>query len=239
VASSGRLSAAVCATAEDLANAIATIRAAGGEPIVQQAVDGNLMALTLLIDHNGGIRARVQQRASSISPYLRTSVRAVTEPLDSDLVERAAELLRDVGWFGLANLQFLAPANATPHLIDFNGRIYGSVALAIRAGIDVPARWAALAMGRPDAGPSDARPGVRYQALEEDLRRAKAQHGGVMRLGGLPVDVARTLGGAIGAAHSTWSWKDPVPAVDRLASVVRRVVRRGQGNEVQTMAATR
>ena len=210
VTGSGRLSAAICRTSAEVDAAIATIRAAGGEPLVQELIDGDLMALTLLLDRDGRVVARAQQRAAQISPFLRTSVRAVTEPVDEALAESATRMLRDLGWFGLANLQFLAPRGGHPALIDFNGRVYGSVALAIRAGADFPAWWAALAIGRPLLPQPDARAGVRYQALEEDLRRIRHEH-----RQGLTGELVGAVRYACTAAHSTWSARDPLPAVHR------------------------
>jgi predicted ATP-grasp superfamily ATP-dependent carboligase len=216
LAPTGRLSAAVCRDPRQLSEALATVRAGGGEPVIQQAVAGDLMAMTLLIGHDGDVLARVQQRALAVSPYLRTSVRGRTEPVDPDLAERVAALLRRLGWLGLANLQFLAPPDGPPRLIDFNGRIYGSIALAIRAGVDFPARWAHVAMGGRDAGPLEARPGVRYQALEEDLRRVRAE-----RRGRLLTGVVDCLRFAPGAAHSTWRVSDPQPALARALWLAR------------------
>ena len=221
VTGSGRLSAAVCRTPAEVNAAIATIRAAGGEPLVQELIDGDLMALTLLLDRDGLVVGRAQQRASQISPFLRTSVRAVSEPVDEALAEPAARMLRELGWFGLANLQFLAPREGPPALIDFNGRVYGSVALAIRAGADFPSWWAALAIGRPLQRQPDARAGVRYQALEEDLRRIRHGH-----QRGLSAEVVGALRFACTAAHSTWSARDPRPAVHRVGTVLAGAVRR-------------
>ncbi len=83
------------------------------------------------------------------------SCRAVTVPVDPDLSARAAALFRVLGWFGLAELQFLVPAAGPARLIDLNGRFYGSLALAVRAGANLPASWAALATGR-DVKPATA-----------------------------------------------------------------------------------
>ncbi|HEY7874875.1 MAG TPA: hypothetical protein VIG64_07100, partial [Actinomycetota bacterium] len=128
----------------------------------------------------------------------------------------ARSLLAELGWFGLAQLQFVLDPDGRHRFIDFNGRIYGSIALAARAGVDLAGTWAALAVGeKPDGG--DARPGVRFQWLEGDLKRAV--------LAG-PRRFVPELVGAIrygrGAAHSVLSARDPMPAIRYAGTLLAR-----------------
>ncbi|MDQ1674001.1 MAG: hypothetical protein QOC98_2563 [Frankiaceae bacterium] len=225
-----RLERAICATPQEVAEAVTRMLAAGGSPIVQERIDGGLGALTLLLDRDGQVRARLQQEAERISPFWHNSVAARTVPVDEDLVERVVGMLRDLGWWGLVNLQFLLPGgtwvastgDAAGRLIDVNGRFYGSIALARAAGLDLPLLWGKLALEHGDsarypAGPAlTGRAGVRYQSLEEDLRRAVTE-----RRGGLVRDVRATIRYASGATHSTWAADDRRPALLRSRSVVR------------------
>jgi predicted ATP-grasp superfamily ATP-dependent carboligase len=191
-----------------------------------QRIEGGLGALTLLLDRSGRVRAQLQQEAERISPFWHNSVAARTVPVDADLAERVAAMLRNLGWWGLVNLQFLLPAgtwngtgaDTTPYLIDVNGRFYGSIALARAAGLDLPVLWAGVAQeASPGSAPTrTGQPGVRYQSLEEDLRRAVAE-----RRGGLIADLRTTVGYASGAAHSTWSSDDRRPAVRRTGRLIR------------------
>jgi predicted ATP-grasp superfamily ATP-dependent carboligase len=178
------------------------------------------MAVSVVIDHDGRLLA-VSQQASDRLSLRRTSVRAHTTPLDRDLVERVRLLLADLGWYGLANVQFLRDSAGVPHIIDLNGRPYGSLSLAVRSGADLPAVWVNDALGRPAGPVQESRPGVRFHALEEDVRRARAQ-----REGGLLRDVARSLAAAPGSAHPTWSANDPRPALARLRLMLRNVAAR-------------
>jgi hypothetical protein len=118
-------------------------------------------------------------------------------------------LLGALGWTGLSQLQFLRGADGRPRVIDFNGRFYGSLALALVAGVNLPALAAALATGRSTAGlGGDAVPGVRYQWLEGDLRAAREHSRAPWR------DAAGCLRYALGAGHSVWRASDPRPAGD-------------------------
>jgi len=136
----------VCDDRAEVARRVAEIAASDGEAILQQPIDGQLIAVSAVVDAEGRVVAWSQQQTLRAS-LRRTSARAETVPLDPVLTGRVADLLADLGWFGLANLQFLSPPGGDPHLIDFNGRIYGSIALAIAAGANLPVLWAQLALG--------------------------------------------------------------------------------------------
>ena len=185
------------------------ITALGGEAQVQEFLEGHLMAYAAVTTPGGRrVAAQSMQVASRVwPPGAGASCRAVSVPVDPELAGRAAALLAALGWFGLAELQFIVPADGIPRLIDLNGRFYGSLALAVRAGANLPSTWAALATGR-DVGPVTAAAGVRYSWWEGDLRRALVE-----RRGGLARDLAGALYAGVGAAHSITRWRDPAPAL--------------------------
>ena len=108
----------------------------GGQAEVQEFLDGDLMAYAAVTTAGGRrIAAQSMQVASRVwPPGAGASCRAVSVPVDPELSGRAAALLAALGWFGLAELQFIVPADGNPRLIDLNGRFYGSLALAVRAG---------------------------------------------------------------------------------------------------------
>jgi predicted ATP-grasp superfamily ATP-dependent carboligase len=201
---------------------VAEIRSLGGEPEIQAFHRGPLLAYAAVRAGSGRIVAECLQRASRIWPTdAGASCRAVTVMTDEDLVRRAAALLDALGWFGLAELQFIMD-DGVPRLIDLNGRFYGSLSLAVAAGVNLPALWAAAAVGDDHAGCDDraggtppvtlrARPGVRYQWGSADLRRAFRE-----RRGGLFRDLAGTAAYAVGARHSVAAVRDPGPTVARL-----------------------
>ena len=137
---------------------MAEITAAGGAPLIQEALDGRLAAFSSVVGEDGRLLARVQQEAERTWPRdLGCSVRARTVAVDEALAERVAALLADLGWTGLSELQFVVGADREPRLIDFNGRFYGSLALAMAAGPNLPALSAAVATGRPDRRPGRRR----------------------------------------------------------------------------------
>lgn len=187
-----------------------------GHAVLQEPVDGEQIALSLVLGQDGTVHAVSQQR-TVLSSLSRTSVRAETTPVEQPLLAGAVRLLRELGWSGLANLQYLRPPGGAAHVIDLNGRFYGSLALAVGAGADLPAVWARLALGDALLVPQIGRSGVRFHALQVDLTRARAQ-----RRGGVLADVAGALAYAPGAVHSTWSLRDPAPAASLVVQALRR-----------------
>jgi predicted ATP-grasp superfamily ATP-dependent carboligase len=217
----------VCDSPAQVEEQVRRIEAGGGRALVQEVLSGEQVALSAVVSRAGELLAVSQQR-TVLSSLARTSSRAETVPVDEALADAAVRLLRDLSWQGLANLQFLRSDDGGLRLIDLNGRFYGSLALAVAAGADLPAVWAADAVGRPAGPVQQARAGVRFAALHADLLRARRE-----RRDGLLRDLGSSVAWARGAAHSTWSPDDVRPALATARRLVvdgiRRRVRRSRG----------
>jgi predicted ATP-grasp superfamily ATP-dependent carboligase len=214
--------------AGDLATAqrhVADMEARGGAALLQQVVTGRQIAMSLVVDTAGEIRA-VSQQQTELQADDGTSIRASTTRIDRGLMTKVQHLLAELRWTGLANVQFLVGPDGTARLIDLNGRFYGSLALAIAAGADLPAVWVRVALGQ-DAGPCQvARPGFRFTSFERDLHRVRTLSEGRSR------QLAEAAFFALGAAHQTWSVADPLPTVVALAQAVARVARGAGARQV-------
>jgi predicted ATP-grasp superfamily ATP-dependent carboligase len=202
-----RIEARIVQSQAEGATHAATIREAGGIPLLQDMAPGPLAAFCLVADRDCRIVARAQQVSGRTWPLgAGVSARARTVAVDASLEERVAALVRELEWFGLAEVQFALSEAGEPKLIDFNGRAYGSLALAVAAGVNLPAIWADVAVGGRATQSGAARPGVRYQWMEGDLRGALAEGNGRLRR------LWDCLRYSRGAAHSVWSRGDPRPA---------------------------
>lgn len=217
----GHLPASILQDQSDAHRHLDTITAAGSEAILQELIEGDLIAYVAVFSE-GRVIAEMQQLAFNTWPAdVGVSARAVTTPVDAALSKKVANLLERLNWQGLAEIQFLRPPGGEPHLIDLNGRFYGSMELARAAGLNLPALWADAALGRAPSRTHTARTGVHYQWLEGDLRRAFAQ-----RTKGLLRDVAGALAFAPRARHSVWGWSDPAPLMRHLGRLGRRGTKR-------------
>lgn len=216
-----RLDAGIAASRDEARSLVAEIRRFGGEPLLQEFVDGRLMGVTALTDENASVVAYLEQLAPlTWRPRNGMPTRAHTVPVDAVLRAGVEAMLSDLRWSGLVQLQFMVDPAGTPRLIDFNGRVYASLGLATAAGVNFPDLWARLATGRPVELPGPAAEGVRYHWLEGDLKRALIE-----RRGGLPRDLVGCGRYAVRATHATWRWSDPRPALSpgRFLSAARRV----------------
>jgi predicted ATP-grasp superfamily ATP-dependent carboligase len=228
--SCSRLEATVVHTADEAERAARRITDAGGTALVQEFVDGRLMAYVALTSKTWDVVAGFMQMATAKWP-LQAGIftRGVTVAPSEKLTMQISQLLSELGWFGITQLQFIQPPNGTPYLIDFNGRFYMSLSLPVETGLNLPAMWASLAMNTQPSLPAvSVQDGLRYQWLELDLRRALVE-----RRGGIMKDLVDTLSFARRATHTMCTRDDLRPAIDYLLRLCVRARHRrkseGQG----------
>jgi predicted ATP-grasp superfamily ATP-dependent carboligase len=193
------------------------------EPLlVQEHAAGPLVGLALVVDRDGRQVARFQQVTARTWPARAGgSSLAVSVAVDESLAERGTRLLRDAGYAGMAQLQFMENRGA-PVLIDVNPRFYGSLALALACGVNLPAAWHAVVSGAPPPPHDRYRLGITYRLLESEVLAAlRGSPGVLLRRPPRP------------RAPATWSARDPLPALllaaDAVATrVARRLPRRGE-----------
>jgi predicted ATP-grasp superfamily ATP-dependent carboligase len=86
------------------------------------------------------------------------------------LVDAAEALLGDVGWQGVAMVEFKRSARAgRGYLMEVNGRLWGSLQLAIDAGVDFPVLLVRTALHQPVASVTSYRVGVRTRWFWGDV----------------------------------------------------------------------
>ncbi len=180
------------------------IRSEGGEPLLQEPMHGLMGAVVLVVGRGGEVVAELHQEAvHTWPPGAGDTVRGRLIEVDPGLSAGVRRLAADLGWFGLVQVEFVRGEDGAPRVTDFNGRFYGSMALAVGAGVNLPAIWALQALGRDGRMQGPPRAGAGFQWLNRDLAASRA-------LG------PRALAGAIAAvpvaAHSMWSVRDPWPA---------------------------
>lgn len=135
-------------------------------PLVQELVPhGGAYGVCALYDGEGRCRASVTHRRVREYPVSggpSTLAETVSHP---ELEALAHRLLEALGWRGVAMVEFQIDArDGSPRLMEVNPRFWGSLPLAIAAGVDFPQLLCRLAVGDEVAAPKP-RLGVRGRWL--------------------------------------------------------------------------
>lgn len=90
--------------------------------------------------------------------------------LDPQMYEYATCLLREIRWTGLAMVEFKVGSQGAK-LMEINGRVWGSLPLAVHSGVDFPALLADMILNgkRPEKLLNTYKLGVRSRNLELDM----------------------------------------------------------------------
>jgi len=130
--------------------------------LLQERILGPGVGVFLLL-WNGELRAAFShRRIREKPPSGGVSVYRESIPLDPGLLARSLALLERFEWDGVAMIEYkLDERTGTPYLMEINGRFWGSLQLAVDAGVDFPALLAGLALGGDPAPVTAYRTGVR------------------------------------------------------------------------------
>lgn len=205
-----------CATESELAAAMS----AHQEPfLVQRTERGAPLSCA-------GVIAGGRLLAVAVARYRRTwppdaGNVAFAETIDPPptLPETVRELMIDIGWEGIFELELIQTDDGRLVPIDLNPRPYGSLALAVAAGAPLAAIWCDWLLGREPRVVS-ARPGVRYRWEDADLRHLTWQ----LQRGHLRA-AAHVLRPHRRVVHAHFQLADPLPLLMRALYVARASTR--------------
>lgn len=136
-----------------LHEAVATLPEGAYPVLLQERIVGPGVGIFLLL-WDGEVRALfAHRRLREKPPSGGVSTYRESIPADPGLVHQSRGLLEDLGWRGVAMVEYkLDASTGRPYLMEINGRFWGSLQLAIDAGVDFPRLLVDLARGR-DPGP--------------------------------------------------------------------------------------
>jgi predicted ATP-grasp superfamily ATP-dependent carboligase len=207
--------------AADLPAAYAAVHARHPAPIVQACLPAGGQALGVGVLMNFAARPRAAFAYRRLREYpagggpstLRESI------ADPGLVGLAERLLGQLGWVGVAMVEFkVDPRDGRPKLLEVNPRFWGSLQHAILCGVDFPTLLCRLALDGDVAPVERYRTGVLSRSLlHGELARALSRvRGGPLRPRlwdfSVPDDVV--------------SADDPLPVLGRIASLTALVADR-------------
>jgi hypothetical protein len=204
---------------------LAVLRDASGPFIVQPFVPGEMHS-TAGVMWRGRLVAAVHQRHLRLwPPVCGDACAALTTAPDLDLEEKLERLLAD--YDGIFQAEFVGP-----YLLDLNPRVYGSMLLAVSAGVNPVRAYCALLTGAPVPW-LRGREGVRYRWWEGELRHLMRHRRRGRPILATGLDELRAI-----RARSARPTLDPGPAWTRLRFALSRGRQRLSETEPRGGAST-
>jgi protein-tyrosine-phosphatase/predicted ATP-grasp superfamily ATP-dependent carboligase len=215
---------------EDLADAFRTVPRFGSLHLLQEYCAGVGVGIEVLI-HKGLPVALFQHRRLKELPITGGgSVMAISERLAPALADQAVTLLREIGWEGPAMVEFrYDQLQNKATLMEINGRYWGSLPLAIRAGMNFPLYEWQIAHSEELTVAKSYRYGLRTRWLAGDVLRLRSLFTDPATDGFPRPSKSTELIRFIKDCSPTivpavWSWTDPVPAVLQFRATVKPVI---------------
>ena len=215
-----------------LAEAVERRRQGDCWPIIQEWVPGTGKGAFALFDDGRPVAWFAHRRLRDVRPSGSGSSLRESIALDARLRDPAERLLTALRWHGPAMVEFRDDGSSAPWLIEINGRFWGSLQLAVAAGVDFPRLWAAV-LGGVSVPPAEPyREGVVSRWVWGDVKRLL--HVAAGPPAGFP-GAWPSLGAALrevlgaqprGTRSETWEPSDPWPAVGEWVQGVRELVGR-------------
>jgi predicted ATP-grasp superfamily ATP-dependent carboligase len=201
--------------------------------LVQEHCSGTGVGIEMLM-HGGGCIALFQHRRLKELPYTGgISVTALAEAPDQTLVQRSLALLRALQWEGPAMVEYKVDHEGKAVLMEVNGRYWGTIGLAISAGVDFPFYHWQLMHGETPTVPPSYRVGTKWRSTVDyiwrlhnliDLARA-----GSSAARDTLWDDFRTLGSDFrwSVRDATFHASDPAPWILEVIRALQHIVAEG------------
>jgi biotin carboxylase len=148
----------------DLRRQVGALPHAAFPLLVQRRISGSGTGVFLLLWEGRLLGEFAHRRVREKPPSGGVSVCAESITADPATVERSLALLAVLGWNGLAMVEFKQDRVTGRHyLMEINGRFWGSLQLAVDAGVDFPKLLVDAAVGHHPAPVRRYRVGIRLR----------------------------------------------------------------------------
>jgi len=155
---------------EDLERAVLARRQGPYWPLIQGFVPGRGAGVFALATGGRAVAWFAHERLRDVRPSGSGSSLRRSIALDPRLAAPAERLLAAMAWDGPAMIE-LRDDGGEPYLMEVNGRFWGSLQLAISAGVDFPRLWVDALRGVPVAAGGTYQGGVTIRWLWGDVKR--------------------------------------------------------------------
>jgi predicted ATP-grasp superfamily ATP-dependent carboligase len=204
-----------------------------GSMLIQVPEHGPVYSCAGVMIDDGLIGFALARYVRTWPPEAGNASFAETIAAPKDLRERVISLLRRIGWQGIFELELMGAEDGSFSAIDLNPRVYGSLALAVRAGAVLPALWCDALLGRA-VTPQVARAGISYRWEEGEARNVAA----LARRRSFRAAIA-VLRPHRPCAHADFSKHDPGPLAVRTLLIAGRALRTTRGRNSSESGAQR
>jgi predicted ATP-grasp superfamily ATP-dependent carboligase len=137
--------------------------------MIQEFIDGHGQGIFALYNQGKSITFFAHQRIREKPPSGGVSVLCESVALDPKLKAYSEKILDHVNWHGVAMIEFRIAKDGTPYLMEVNTRFWGSLQLAIDAGVDFPALLYRICQNEQVEPVESYRTGIRMRWLLGDL----------------------------------------------------------------------
>ena len=138
--------------------------------LVQERIRGPGVGVFMLCEHGRPTARFAHRRIREKPPSGGVSVLCESAPVDETAAAHAAALLNNLGWSGPAMVEFKRDLrDGSLRLMEVNGRFWGSLQLAVDAGVDFPALLVQAAAGLVPSSMPAYRYGLRCRWLAGDV----------------------------------------------------------------------
>lgn len=142
------------------------------EVLLQEFHKGKGVGVEMLMHEGRLITAFSHKRLREYPVSGGASAYRESVELDEELFTYSEALLKELNWTGLAMVEFKVHGSEKV-LMEINGRVWGSLPLAIESGVDFPLILAEMELNGPEAAlaisPKDYKIGVRSRDLQRDM----------------------------------------------------------------------
>lgn len=121
-----------------LAEIVAQVPDAAFPLLIQERIVGPGVGVFLLRWQGRVVARFAHRRLREKPPSGGVSVLCESAAADPELTAHAERLLDALDWEGVAMVEFKLDASGRPYLMEINGRFWGSLQLAVDAGVDFP-----------------------------------------------------------------------------------------------------
>jgi predicted ATP-grasp superfamily ATP-dependent carboligase len=161
--SSGALGVAYPKNQQELKKTYQTIHQHFPFPMIQEFIprEGNGYGASFLFDEQSCLKAGFVHKRLREYPVTGGASTLRVSTRHDDIYDMARALLEKIGWFGVAMVEFkVDPRDGLPKLMEINPRFWGSLSLAIHAGVNFPLLLHKMAMGEHFDPVETYRPGI-------------------------------------------------------------------------------